>query len=200
VAPNILGVVFNNIRRQDQKYYYQQRTYYSQNMYSGAEQYDLGESAVRRLEPVHAASEPANARRNAGADLADLVEEEKEGEPIAFKLGRVIVNETIAGERAGEQMTFLILELELSHAAEMNTTVAFRPDSALIHLDDANDPDKKVIYSDGIAAKVQNGLVDEVLIAPQETKTGMIVYRIPSGVPKCVLEYGSQRAEITIGF
>lgn len=199
VAPNILGVVFNNIRRQDQKYYYQQRTYYSQNMYSGAEQYDLGESAVRRLEPVNAASKPANTIRDAGEELADLVEE-KEDEPIAFKLGRVIVNETIAGERAGEQMTFLILELELSHASEMKSAVAFRPESARIHLDDANNPDKKVIYSDGIAAKVQNGFVDEVLIAPQETKTGMIVYRIPSGVPKCVLEYGNQRADITIGF
>jgi capsular exopolysaccharide synthesis family protein len=200
VASNILGVVFNNIQRQDQKYYYQQRTYYSQNMYSGAEQYDLGESAVRRLEPMNTASEPADAIRDAGDELADLVEDEKDGEPIAFKLGRVIVNETIAGERAGEQMTFLILELELSHASERNSTVVFRPESAIVHLDHANDPDKKVIYSDSVAEKIQNGLVDEVWIAPQETKTGMIVYRIPSGVPKCVLEYGNQRADITVGF
>jgi capsular exopolysaccharide synthesis family protein len=200
VASNILGVVFNNIQRPDQKYYYQQRTYYSQNMYSGAEQYDLGESAVRRLEPMNTASEPADAIRDAGDELADLVEDEKDGEPIAFKLGRVIVNETIAGERAGEQMTFLILELELSHASERNSTVVFRPESAIVHLDHANDPDKKVIYSDSVAEKIQNGLVDEVWIAPQETKTGMIVYRIPSGVPKCVLEYGNQRADITVGF
>jgi capsular exopolysaccharide synthesis family protein len=200
VAPNILGVLFNNIRRQDQKYYYHQRTYYSQNMYAGAEQYDLGESAVRQLEPVHTGSEPVDAMRHAGDAAADFVEDEKDGEPIAFKLGRVIVNETIAGERAGAQMTFLILELELSHASKMDSTVAFRPESAIIHLKDANDPDKKVIYSDSIAEKVQNGWVDEVLIAPQETKTGMIVYRIPSGVPTCVLEYGSQCAEIAIGF
>ncbi|MDH3601902.1 MAG: polysaccharide biosynthesis tyrosine autokinase, partial [Candidatus Tectomicrobia bacterium] len=200
VAPNILGVVFNNIRRQDQKYYYHQRTYYSQNMYSGAEQYDLGESAVRQLEPVTAASEPAGTIRDAGDELADLVEDEKDGEPIAFTLGRVIINETIAGERAGEQMTFLILELELYHASKVYGTVPFRPESAIIHLEDANDPNKKVIYYDGIAEKIHNGLVDEVLIAPHETKMGMIVYRIPSRVPKCVLEYGNQRADITIGF
>jgi hypothetical protein len=202
VAPNILGVVFNNIRRQDQKYYYHQRTYYSQNMYSGAEQYDLSESAVRQLQPVTAASEPAGAIRDAGDEPADLdpVEDEKAGEPIAFKLGRVIINETIAGERAGKQMTFLILELELSHASNIDSPAAFRPESAIVHLEFANDPDKKVIYYDGIAEKIHNGLVDEVLIAPQETKTGMIVYRVPSGVPKCVLEYGNQRADITIGF
>ncbi|PON19157.1 hypothetical protein C2W62_04185 [Candidatus Entotheonella serta] len=50
VNSTILGVVFNNIRRQDQKYYHQQRTYYSQNLYSGAEQYDLDRDAVRELE------------------------------------------------------------------------------------------------------------------------------------------------------
>ena len=127
-------------------------------------------------------------------------ETKHESTPIAIELGHVIVNDTISGQSAGNQLTFLVLELILSHTSTPNLNVVFRPESAIIHLQDVTDPDKKVVHCDAITATIPNGLHEPVTMAPQGIKRGMIVYRIPTGVVKCMLEYEGQYVDMTIGF
>ena len=119
--------------------------------------------------------------------------------PIAIQIGRVLVNDTISGQPAGDQLTFLVLELILSHTSTTNLNVVFRPESAIIHLEDVTEPDKKVVSCDLITLSIQNGLYEPVTLTPQETQRGMVVYRIPKGVLQCMLAYEDQHIDMTIG-
>jgi hypothetical protein len=51
-----------------------------------------------------------------------------------------------------------------------------------------------------LTEQIRNGLQGEVAVRAHEVKKGMIVYRVPKGIDKCVFEYGHQRVDITLGF
>ncbi len=199
VAANILGIVFNNIRRQDQKYYYQQRNYYAQNLYAGAEQYDIGSSAIKRVEATDL--EPASAVPVVpdGHGVADAHGQHVYEEGVAVRLDRIIINDTVAGESTEDSLTFLVLELQLCNTSSAHSVMVFRPEAAIIRFEVMPDDIKEILHCDRTTAKIQNGLQGDVALLAQETKKGLLAFRIPRGVPHCRFEYGAQRVDITIG-
>jgi len=203
VGATMIGAVFNNIRRQDQRYYSQQRTYYSQNLYGGTEQYDLDLSTVRRLDAgeleagrnghglIDDRSHPANGDDGVDDGVDDII----------VGLDKVIVNDSVAAAHADATRTFLILELSLKNASLQTNAVAFfRPEAAVVRLDRAPEPGDRVVSCDVLTEQIRNGLQGEVAVRAHEVKKGMIVYRVPKGIDKCVFEYGHQRVDITLGF
>ncbi len=203
VNSTILGVVFNNIRRQDQKYYHQQRTYYSQNLYSGAEQYDLDHGAVREIqvgqtEPDNSgkvfANEEPMAEAHFGGDYADTA-----GDELDVQLHRVIVNPTIDGEAEDTQRMFLILELELRNPSP-SSPVTFDSQSAMIRLHSTNGSEPEPIHCDAATQQMQSGFKGEIELLEQETKRGVMAFRIPTGVSECLFEYDGRRTDVNLGF
>jgi capsular exopolysaccharide synthesis family protein len=199
VGATVTGAVFNNIRRQDQRYYSQQRTYYSQNLYGGTEQYDLDLSTVRQLD----AGESEVSRNGHGLmdDRSHPVKGDDEGDDLIVGLDKVIVNDSIADAHADATRTFLILELSLKNASLQTNDVAFfRPEAAVVRLDHGPEAGAHVVSCDVLTEQIRNGLQGEVAVRANEVKKGMIVYRVPRGIDKCVFEYGHQRVDITLGF
>ncbi len=201
VNSTILGVVFNNIRRQDQKYYHQQRTYYAQNLYSGAEQYDLDRDAVREIEigqtdaanhgKVFANEEPAAGFDDGYADVS--------GDELNIQLHRVIVNSTLGDAEVDAERMFLILELELRNTSP-SSPVTFDPQSAMIRLHSTNGSEPEPIHCDAATEQMQAGFKGEVELTEQETKRGVMAFRIPTGVSECMFEYDGHRTDVTLGF
>lgn len=203
VNSTILGVLFNNIRRQDQKYYHQQRIYYSQNLYSGAEQYDLDHDAVREIqigdnEPAVNGKVFANEEPIAKADLDDGFADVSVDE-LDIKLHRVVVNAAIDDEDADAQHLFLILELELRNTSS-NSPVTFDPQAATIRLHGTNGSEPEPIHCDAATEQMQLGFNGEVELMEHETKRGVMAFRIPTGVSECLFEYDGHRTDVTLGF
>ncbi len=203
VNSTILGVVFNNIRRQDQKYYHQQRTYYAQNLYSGAEQYDLDRDAVREIEigqteTANNGKVFANEEPMAATDL-DNDYAETPGDELDIQLQRVIVNPSIDGEDADTQRLFLILELELRNTSP-SSSVTFDPQAAMIRLHGTNGSEPEPIRYDAATEQMQLGFTGEVELTEQETKRGVMAFRIPTGVSECMFEYDGHRTDVALGF
>lgn len=206
VHATLLGVVFNNIRSQDQKYYHQQRTYYSQNLYSGAEQYDLDRDAVRELQDAKTESARHGAvfaneglEPMAETDFDHRKGDETEGD-LGIHLHRVIIHHTIDGEPADPERMFLILDLELRHTSPTRSTVTFDPQSAMIRLRQTNGSDPEPIRWAAVTARMQSGFKGEVKLAQQETKRGVMAFQIPAGAPACQFEYARYRADVMLGF
>ncbi len=206
VNSTILGVVFNNIRRQDQKYYHQQRTYYSQNLYSGAEQYDLDRDAVRELQVADIeavnrgavfANEELSPIAKAGFDRRYADEPEDD---LGIQLHRVIVNHTIDGQSADTEQMFLILDLELRNTSPTRSSVTFDPQAAMIRLQQTNGSEPEPIRCDVVTAQMQRGLIGEVELTEHETKRGVMAFRVPAGVSACQFEYAGYRTDVTLGF
>ncbi|ETX08594.1 GumC family protein [Candidatus Entotheonella palauensis] len=199
VNSTILGVVFNNIRKQDQKYYHQQRTYYSQNLYAGAEQYDLDRNAVRELQvaetetakhgAVFANEEPAPVGR-----YADGAEDN-----LDIHLHRVIVNHAIDGELADADQMFLILDLELRNTSPTHAAVTFDPQAAMIRLHQTDDREPEPIRCDAVTEQMQRGFRGKVKLTEQETKRGVMAFRIPARASACQFEYAGHRTEVALG-
>ncbi len=206
VNSTILGVVFNNIRRQDQKYYHQQRTYYSQNLYAGAEQYDLDRDAVRELQVVETESAKHGAvfANEELAPMADGDFDRRYGdEPeddLDIRLHRVIVNHAIDGTVADTERMFLILDLELRNTSPTRSSVTFDPQAAIIRLHQTNGITPEPIRCDAVTEQMQRGINGEVELAEQETKRGVMAFRIPAGVSACQFEYAGYRTDVTLGF
>jgi Mrp family chromosome partitioning ATPase len=206
VNSTMLGVVFNNIRRQDQKYYHQQRTYYGQNLYSGAEQYDLvrdsvreihvGEQAVGKHSTVFANEE---LEPMADTDFAHLYTDASEDD-LEIHLHRVIVNHTIDGASASTGWTFLILDLELRNTSPAHSTVTFDPRAAMIRLHQAHDSEPASIRCHAVTEQMQRGFKEKIALMAQETKRGVMAFRIPAGVSACMFEYAGHRTDVTLGF
>jgi capsular exopolysaccharide synthesis family protein len=206
VNSTVLGIVFNNIRRQDQKYYHQQRTYYSQNLYSGAEQYDLDWESVRELQvadtetakhPTVFANEAPDAVEAPDCDPS-YGDEPVDG--LGIHLHRVIINHTINGEPADPDGMFLILDLELRHTSPTRSTVIFDPQSAIIRLHQTNGSKPEPIRCDAVTKQMQRGFKGEVELSEQETKRGVMAFRIPAGISACQFEYDRYRTDVTLDF
>jgi hypothetical protein len=196
----ILGAIFNNIRRQDQRYYAQQRTYYSQNLYGGTEQYDLELGSVRRLD-AGATEQVSGHEADSMAELSYSPNGNEEANDIVIGVDKVIVNDSIADAHADASRTFLILELNLENTSlQTNATAFFRPEAAVVRLDATQESDERVISCDALTEKIRNGLQGEVEVRAHEVKKGMMVYCVPRGIDRCVFEYGHQRVDITLGF
>ncbi len=205
VNSTILGIIFNNIRKQDQKYYHQQRTYYSQNLYSGAEQYDLDRHAVRELEVTETEANPHGAVF-ANEELAPLVETPFEHryadvpeDDLDIHLHRVIVNPTIAGQLADAEHTFLILDLELRNTSPTRSTATFDPQAAMIRWPQTDDHEAEPIRCDAVTEQMPRGFKEEVELTEGETKRGLMAFRIPAEVSACQFEYAGYRTEIALG-
>lgn len=206
VNSTMLGVVFNNIRRQDQKYYHQQRTYYSQNLYSGAEQYDLARNSVREIrvgeqEVGKHGAIFANEELEpmADADFAHLYTDAVEDE-LEIHLHRVIVNHTIDGASASPEWTFLMLDLELRNTSPTRSTVIFDPQAAMIRLPQAHGSDLEPIRCHAVTEQLQRGFKEKIALIEQETKRGVMAFRMPAGVSACIFEYAGHRTDVTLGF
>ena len=206
VNSTILGVVFNNLRRQDQKYYHHQRTYYSQNLYSGAEQYDLDWEAVRELQVADTETAKRSAIfANEGPEaIAETDVDHSDGdEPrddLGIQLHRVIINHTINGESADPERMFLILDLELQNTSPTRSVVTFDPRAAMIRLHQTNGSEPEPIRCDAVTKQMQSGFKGEVELTKQETKRGVMAFRIPAGVSACQFEYARYRADVTLDF
>ncbi len=206
VNSTILGVVFNNIRRQDQRYYHQQRTYYSQNLYAGSEQYDLSRDAVREIhvgekEVTKSGAIFANESLEPVAE-ADFDPDDTDGaeDDLNIHLHRVIVNHTIDGEAADTERMFLILDLELRNTSPTRSTVTFDPQAAVIRLHQTNGSEPEPIQCDAVTEQMQLGFKGEVELSERETKRGVMAFRIPAGVSACMFEYAGRRTDVTLGF
>ena len=204
VNSTILGIVFNNLRRQDQKYYHQQQTYYSQNLYSGAEQYDLTREAVRELQA--AKTEAKQGTVVAHEELVPVVEvdvgQHDEGEPeddLDIHLRRVIVNHMIDGKPVDAERMLLVLDLELRHTSRTHSPVMFDPQAAMIRLHQTNGRELEPIRCDAVTEHLQHGFKGAVELTEQETKRGVMAFRIPAEVSTCQFEYGAYRTDVTLG-
>jgi hypothetical protein len=206
VNSTILGVVFNNIRRQDQKYYHQQHTYYSQNLYSGAEQYDLDRDAVRELQvaETETAKHGAVFANEESAPIADAHFDPRYGDvpedDLDIRLHRVIVNHMIDGKPADAEGTLLILDLELRNTSPTRSLVTFDPRAAMIRLHQTNGIAPEPIRCDAATEQMQHGFKGEVELTERETKRGVMAFRIPVGVSACQFEYAGYRTDVTLGF
>jgi hypothetical protein len=206
VNSTILGIIFNNIRRQDQKYYHQQRTYYSQNLYAGAEQYDLDWEAVREIQvaDTEATKHPAvfanEEPEPKTASNFDQHEGDERIDDLSIHLHRVIINHTINGVSAEPDQMFLILDLELRHTSPTRSTVTFDPQAALVHLPQTNGREPEPIRCDAVTQQLQHGFQEAVELARQETKRGVMAFRIPAGVSACQFEYAQHRTPVTLDF
>jgi len=206
VNSTILGVVFNNIRRQDQKYYHQQQTYYSQNLYSGAEQYDLDRDAVRELQ----VAETETAKHGAvfaNEELAPMAKAhfdhrygDEPEDDLEIRLHRVIVNHMIDGKPADTDMMFLILDLELRNTSSTHSLVTFDSRAAMIRLPQTHGSELEPIRCDAVTEQMQRGFKGEVELTERETKRGVMAFRIPAGVSACQFEYAGYRTDVTLGF
>jgi capsular exopolysaccharide synthesis family protein len=206
VNSTVLGVVFNNIRRQDQKYYHHQQTYYSQNLYSGAEQYDLDWEAVRELQvaDTEATKRPTVFANEEPRPTAESKVDQRYGDApiddLSIHLYRVIINHTINGEPADPDQMFLILDLELRHTSPTRSTVTFDPQTALVRLPQTNGREPEPIRCDAVTKQLQHGFQKAVELAMQETKRGVMAFRIPAGVSACQFEYAQYRTDVTLDF
>ncbi len=202
VNSTILGVIFNNIRRQDQKYYHQQRTYYSQNLYSGAEQYDLDQDAVREIQvgETHTAARGAVfANEEPAPGFSHRYGDEPEDD-LDIRLHRVIVNHTVDGHAADAERMFLILDLELRNTSPTRSSVTFDPQAAMIRLQPSHDRESEPIRCDAVTEQMQLGFKGEIELTEQEAKRGVMAFRIPAGVSACQFEYAGYRTDVTLGF
>jgi TIR domain len=119
---------------------------------------------------------------------------------VIISLDRVILNESIGDVHAGASFIFLIIELILKNPSAHTDAVAFfRTEAALVRLErDLESDDDRVKSCDALTRRILTGLQGEVAVGALEVKKGVIVYRIPRGIGKCVFEYGDQRVDITL--
>ena len=206
VNATMLGIVFNNIRRQEQKYYYQQQTYYSQNLYAGAEQYDLDRDGVRVLREGRSESVAPGA---VFANEAPSPMEQPHGggrdgdapkDALDIEVRRVIINQALNGESAGAQQLFLILDLELRNASATRSIVMFDPQAAVIRLPSGQGVEPGVVRRHGVTAQLQRGFTSEVALAEQETKRGVMAFRIPAAASACQFEYDGYCTDVRLDF
>jgi hypothetical protein len=115
-------------------------------------------------------------------------------------LYRVIINHTINGVPADPNQMFLILDLELRHISPSRSTVTFDPQAALVRLHPTNGHEPEPIRCDAVTKQLQHGFQEAVELAMQETKRGVMAFRIPAGVSACQFEYAQYRTDVTLDF
>ncbi|PON19158.1 hypothetical protein C2W62_04190 [Candidatus Entotheonella serta] len=112
----------------------------------------------------------------------------------------MIVNHTVGSEPAETDRMFLILDFELRNTSPTRSSVMFDPQAAMIRLHQSNGIEPELIQCDEVTEHIQRGFKGEVELTEQETKRGVIVFRIPAGVSACQFEYAGYRTDVTLGF